>query len=108
MTKYHDGLDLVAASMANAGRRQIVDRLRAGDASTSELAALLGLGLPATMKQLTVLGDAGVIVSAKAGRTVRYELDDTPLTDYSTWLAARQTFWHGQLSALERAVATRG
>jgi hypothetical protein len=60
------------------------------------------------MKQLTVLGDAGVIISAKAGRTVRHALDDTPLTDYSTWLATRRTFWQGQLSALDAAVALRG
>jgi DNA-binding transcriptional ArsR family regulator len=104
MVKYHDGLDGVANAMAHAGRRHIVDRLNAGPATTSELATLLDSGLPATMKQLTVLIDAGVVRRTKTGRTVRHELEAAPLIDYSTWLGARRSFWHGQLAALEAAV----
>jgi DNA-binding transcriptional ArsR family regulator len=107
MVKYYDGLDLVASAMAHTGRRQIVDRLQAGPATTSELATLLDVGLPATMKQLSVLVDAGVVARAKAGRTVRHDLDRSPLVGYSTWLVARRSFWHDQLDALETAVVRR-
>lgn len=107
MVKYDDGLDNVATAMAHSGRRRIVDRLQSGEATTSDLAMLLDVGLPATMKQLTVLIDAGVVRRTKAGRTVRHVLDASPLLDYSTWLAARHTFWHGQLAALDTAVALR-
>ena len=105
--KYDDGLDDIATAMANAGRRQIVDRLRDGDATTSELAAMLRVGLPATMKQVDLLVVAGVVHRAKHGRTVRYTLDTSSLVDYSTWLSARRSFWQGQLAALDTAVVRR-
>src|SRR4051794_10594440 len=100
MVKYADGLDAVASALAHPGRRQIVDRLRSGPATTSELAALLDIGLPAVTKHLGLLGAAGVLTAAKSGRTVTYRLDPDRLLDYSTWLAARRSFWHGQLDAL--------
>jgi DNA-binding transcriptional ArsR family regulator len=100
MAKYSDGLDGVAAALAHPGRRQVVDRLRAGPASSSELAQLLGIGLPAVTKHLALLSDAGVIHSAKAGRVVTHELDDARLRAYAIWLGTRESFWRHQLDAL--------
>ena len=100
MAKYSVGLDAVAGALASAGRRQIVDRLRAGPATSSELAALLDVGLPAVTKHLAALGQARLVRSAKTGRTVTHRLDPAPLRDYTTWLATRESFWHGQLDTL--------
>ena len=104
MVNYHDGLDGVAHALANPGRRQIIDRLKGGEATTSELAELLDVGLPATLKQLAVLTDAGLVERRKEGRTVCHTLVPGSLGEYSTWLAARRSFWHGQLDALDAAV----
>jgi DNA-binding transcriptional ArsR family regulator len=100
MVKYTDGLDGVAAALAHPGRRQVVDRLRAGPASSSELAGLLGIGLPAMTKHLALLAAAGVVHSAKTGRVVTHELDDERLRAYAIWLGTRESFWHNQLDAL--------
>lgn len=100
MVKYWDGLDGVAAALAHPGRRQVVDRLRAGPATSSDLAGLLGVGLPAIAKHLALLGGAGVIHSAKSGRVVTHVLDDRRLQEYATWLRARESFWRHQLDAL--------
>ena len=78
MVKYSDGLDGVAAALAHPGRRQVVDRLRAGPATSSELAELLGIGLPAVTHLL-------------AGERLRA---------YAVWLGTRESFWHNQLDAL--------
>lgn len=107
MVKYADGFDAVASALAHAGRRHVVDRLRAGPATTSELATLLDVGLPAVTKQLGLLARAGVITSAKSGRTVTHRLAPAPLIEYSTWLASRESFWHSQLDALTDYLETR-
>lgn len=100
MAKYSDDLGPLAAALANDGRRSIVDRLRAGPATTSELAALLAVGLPAVTKQLGVLSGAGLVQSSKQGRVVTHRLDPAPLAEYATWLASRRSFWSNQLDAL--------
>ncbi len=100
MAKYSDGLDELATALAHPGRRQVVDRLRAGPATTSELAALLGIGLPAATKHLALLGEAGVVHSRKSGRVVTHDLDRERLLAYSTWLTTRESFWNHHLDAL--------
>ncbi len=100
MVKYGDGLDGVATALAHPGRRQIIDRLRFGTATTTELAELLAIGLPAASKQLSLLSLGGITTAAKSGRTVTYQLDTSRLLEYSTWLTTRRSFWHGQLDAL--------
>jgi DNA-binding transcriptional ArsR family regulator len=106
MVKYFDGLDAVASALAHGGRRHIVDRLRAGPATTSELAGVLGVGLPAVTKQLALLHDAGLCSSAKAGRVVTHQLQSDRLQEYATWLATRESFWHGQLDSLTHYLET--
>jgi DNA-binding transcriptional ArsR family regulator len=100
MAKYSDGLDELASALAHSGRRHIVDRLRAGPATTSELAGLLEVGLPAVTKHLGLLADAGLTRSTKSGRIVTHRLAPERLADYSTWLATRESFWHHQLDEL--------
>jgi DNA-binding transcriptional ArsR family regulator len=100
MVKYLDGLDELAAALAHPGRRHIVDRLRAGPATTSELAGLLDIGLPAVTKHLGLLAGAGLTRSAKRGRVVTHHLARERLVEYSTWLTTRESFWHHQIDAL--------
>ena len=107
MVKHRDGLDDVASALANAGRRRIVERLDAGSATTTELATLLAIGLPAVSKHLDVLAGCGVVRRCKVGRVVTHSLDPAPLVEYSTWLTTRRSFWAGQLYALDDAVARR-
>lgn len=107
VAKYWDDLDELAVALAAPGRRQIVDRLRAGPAPTSELAELLGIGLPAVTKHLALLRRAGLMRSSKSGRVVTHRLDPEPLLKYSTWLSTRESFWHGQIDALNAHLERR-
>ena len=103
MVKYSDGLDGVATALANRGRRQVVSRLQRGAATSSQLAAELGIGLPALHKHLTVLAGAELNDSRKTGRVVTHRLRREPLRRYDDWLAARSGFWTEQLDALAGA-----
>jgi hypothetical protein len=73
-----------------------------GPASVSELAEPHGMSLPGFMKHLRVLEEAGLVVRAKEGRTVRCELAPAALEDAAMWLAHYEKFWSARLDALGR------
>jgi hypothetical protein len=49
-----------------------------------------------------VLEEAGLVVRAKEGRTVRCELAPGALEEAAMWLAHYEKFWSAQLDALGR------
>lgn len=102
--KYSDGLDAVATALAHPGRRQIVSRLGRGSATSSELAAEVGIGLSALHGHLSLLSAAEVIDSHKKGRVVTHRLRGESLQRFDSWLATRTSFWTHQLAALEDSV----
>jgi DNA-binding transcriptional ArsR family regulator len=95
-------LDRVFWALSDATRRGVIERLTAGPSSVSELAAPSGMSLPGFMKHLRVLEDAGLLVRAKEGRTVRCELAPAALEDAAMWLAHYEQFWNARLDALGR------
>lgn len=95
-------LDQVFWALSDATRRGVIERLTKGPASVSELAEPHGMSLPGFMKHLRVLEDAGLVVRAKEGRTVRCELAPGALEDAAMWLAHYEKFWTGRLDALGR------
>ena len=95
-------LDLVFWALSDATRRGVIERLTRSAASVSELAEPFGMSLPGFMKHLRVLEEAGLLVRAKEGRTVRCELAPQALEDAAMWLAHYEKFWSAQLDALGR------
>lgn len=96
-------LDRVFATLADPTRRAILARLAQVESlSVSALAAPFAIKLPAVMKHLDVLGDAGLILRTKHGRTVDVRLSASPLRGASEWLRDYERFWSG---ALDRLVA---
>ena len=72
MVKYQDqALDRTFGALADPTRRALLARLGRQDGiSVSELAQPFAMSLPAIMKHLDVLSDAGLIARAKTGRIV--------------------------------------
>jgi predicted ArsR family transcriptional regulator len=68
--------------------------------SVTELAAPFAMSLPAVMKHLDVLSDAGLVKRSKAGRTVACRLDAEPMRDAFEWLNRYEKFWSERLSSL--------
>jgi DNA-binding transcriptional ArsR family regulator len=102
MVKFQDAsLDRVFAALADPTRRALVMRLAgAPDLSVSELAAPFEMSLPAVMKHLAVLSDAGLVARTKTGRTVACRLDAEPMRDAFEWLNRYEKFWSDRLSSL--------
>jgi DNA-binding transcriptional ArsR family regulator len=95
-------LDQVFWALSDSTRRSVIERLTQGPASVTELAQPHAMSLPGFTKHLRVLEEAGLVVRAKEGRTVRCELAPRALEDAAMWLAHYEKFWSAQLDALGR------
>jgi DNA-binding transcriptional ArsR family regulator len=94
-------LDRTFAALADPTRRALIARLgEGGNLSVTELARPLPMSLPAVMKHLAVLSEAGLIVRRKTGRTVACALVATPMEQAVDWLNRYQQFWSERLDRL--------
>jgi DNA-binding transcriptional ArsR family regulator len=94
-------LDRTFAALGDPTRRAILDRLaRRSSASVSELAEPFAIKLPAVMKHLGVLGEAGLITRSKSGRVVTVRLKPGSMRDAMTWLRRHELFWSSRLDKL--------
>ncbi|WP_035683599.1 helix-turn-helix transcriptional regulator [Bradyrhizobium sp. Cp5.3] len=102
MVKYKDEtLDRTFAALSDPTRRALLARLGERDSlSVSELAAPFPISLPAIMKHLDVLSDAGLIVREKSGRTVACRLTAKPMEQAMNWLNRYAQFWSDNLDRL--------
>ena len=101
MVNYHDRLDRTFAALVDPTRRAILARLEHEDgASVSELAKPYAIKLPAVMKHLDVLADAGLITRSKVGRVVRVRLAPEPMREAMDWLRRYERFWSASLDRL--------
>jgi DNA-binding transcriptional ArsR family regulator len=94
-------LDRTFSALADPTRRALLARLNEEDGiSISELAEPFAMSLPAIMKHLDVLADAGLIARNKTGRKVSCELTAAPMEQAMQWLNRYQRFWTEQLDRL--------
>lgn len=103
MVNYKPRLDRTFAALVDPTRRAILAHLeRQEGASVSELAEPFRIKLPAVMKHLDVLADAGLVTRSKAGRTVTVRLRAQPMREAMEWLKHYERFWSGRLDRLAR------
>jgi DNA-binding transcriptional ArsR family regulator len=96
-----EALDRVFAALADPTRRALLARLgEAEQLSVSELARPFPVSLPAIMKHLDVLCEAGLLARSKTGRTVACRLTAAPMEQAIDWLNRYQRFWSEQLDRL--------
>lgn len=102
MVKFQEQvLDRTFAALADPTRRALLGRLEGEDSvSVSELARPFSMSLPAVMKHLDVLNDAGLIEKRKEGRTVSCSLNAEPMKEAMEWLEHYKRFWAGNLDRL--------
>jgi DNA-binding transcriptional ArsR family regulator len=94
-------LDRTFAALADPTRRALLARLSENeDLSVSELAKPFSMSLPAVMKHLDVLSDAGLVGREKNGRIVSCRLRAEPMREANDWLNRYQKFWTERLDQL--------
>ena len=102
-----DSLGRVFGALADPTRRQILSRLREGDATIGTLAEPLPMSFAAVSKHVRVLERAGLLRREVRGREHRLSLDAAPLRDVTAWSLDYQEFWNDRLDALERVLRRR-
>src|ERR1700674_4999329 len=101
MVNYQERLQRTVLTVVDPTRRAILARLEREDgASISELAQPFAIKLPAVMKHLDVLDDAGLITRSKVGRTVTVRLRPEPMREAIDWLRRYERFWSKSLDRL--------
>ncbi|WGR94534.1 metalloregulator ArsR/SmtB family transcription factor [Bradyrhizobium sp. ISRA443] len=102
MVKHQDEtLDRTFAALSDPTRRALLARLGERETlSVSELAQPFAMSLPAIMKHLDVLSDAGLIAREKTGRTVACRLTARPMEQAMNWLNRYAQFWSDNLDRL--------
>lgn len=88
--------------LAEPTRLRIVERLRAGESSVTDLVAELRMSQPAVSKHLRVLRDAGVVSSRPAAQQRIYRLEPGPFRELDAWLRPYRQLWSESLDRLER------
>src|SRR3954451_230261 len=86
-------LDLLFGALADATRRDIVERLARGEATVTELAAPYSISLPAISRHLKVLERASIITRSQQGKWRSARLSPTALADGAAWLARYERLW---------------
>jgi DNA-binding transcriptional ArsR family regulator len=103
-----DVLDRVFSSLADPTRRSILVRLGSGPATVGELAEPAGMTLTGMKKHIQVLEDAGLVETAKVGRTRQCRLGSERLDQAKDWIAFYQRLWERRLDGLDAYLTRKG
>ena len=93
-------VDRTFGALADATRRTMLERLRSGERSISELAEPHAMTLSGALKHVRILENAGLLRSEKRGRVVWCKLSPGPLRRVADWVSRYEAFWDDQLDAL--------
>jgi DNA-binding transcriptional ArsR family regulator len=92
MVHYSVTVDRAFAALADPTRRAVLERLGAGSASISELAAPFGMSLTGMKKHIRLLEEAELVTTEKVGRVRRCMLAPYAFKGISTWLQRLDRF----------------
>ncbi len=98
-------LDLLFGALSDATRRGIVERLAAGEATVTDLAAPFSISLPAISRHLKVLERASLITRSRRGRWRSARLSTTPLASAAEWLTTNERLWNERVDRLDDHLA---
>jgi DNA-binding transcriptional ArsR family regulator len=87
-------------AIADPTRRALLDRLREGEQSVTQLAEPFEMSMPAISQHLHILCDVGLVTQRKEGRMRFYRLNPKPLKEVSDWVNPYEQFWQEKLNAL--------
>ncbi len=79
------------AAIGDSSRRHILEELRRGPKTVTELAGGLPISRPAVSQHLKILLDAGLVTARASGTKRIYAVDDSGLMRLNVWL---DQFWN--------------
>jgi len=83
--------------LADPTRRRLIDALRAGERSVSELVDVVDIGQPGVSRQLAILQDARFVVVRPEGRRRLYALRPEPFRELDEWMMGYRGMWEARI-----------
>ena len=90
MLQHQQPLDLAFQALSDPTRRQMVERLSAGPATVSELAAPLPMSMSAVVQHLKILEASGLVATQKVGRVRTCRVEPQALSTAERWINDRR------------------
>ena len=102
-------MDQVFKALADASRRELLDRLRADNGQTlNELCARLDMTRQAVSKRLKILEEANLVATVKQGREKLHYLNPVPIHDIAErWIGKFERHRLHALSELKKGLEAR-
>jgi len=97
-------LDRTFLALADPTRRQLLVSLEKGERTLSELAQPLPITLMAVQKHVRVLEEAGLVSTAKQGRSRHVRLRAHGLERANDWIAQARKRWESAFDRLEEVL----
>ena len=94
-------VDDVFYALSNATRRKVLERLSAGPATVSQLAAPFDMKLPSFVEHLSLLERSRLVDSKKRGRVRTYQIAPKRFTVAEDWLARRRELWQSRFDRFD-------
>ena len=102
-------MDAVFKALADASRRELLDRLRAENGQTlGELCACLDMTRQAVSKHLVLLEEANLVATVRRGREKLHYLNPVPIHEIAErWIGKFERSRLQALSDMKQALETR-
>jgi len=93
-------VDDVFGVLAHPVRRQLLERLAAGERRVTDLAGPVTVSRSAVSQHLRLMRSVGVVTERRAGRERYYRLERDRLGEVERWLMRIDRFWERELRRL--------
>jgi len=94
--------------LADPTRRRLIEELRAGERSVTELVDVVDIGQPGVSRQLAILQDARFVVVRPEGRRRLYALRPEPFRELDEWMMGYRAMWEARLDRFVAELDRRG
>ena len=102
MVKYSTThLNASFAALADATRRGVLEQLARGDASITDLADKFDMTLTGMKKHVSVLEQAGLVITEKIGRVRTCKIGPCRLEEEMAWISRYRRIWDARFEALD-------
>ena len=98
-------LDASFSALSDVTRRGVLEHLGRAEASITDLADKFGMTLTGMKKHVSVLEQAGLVVTEKVGRVRTCKLGARRLEEEMAWIERYRMRWDERFDELDRVVA---
>jgi DNA-binding transcriptional ArsR family regulator len=97
-------LDASFAALSDATRRGVLEQLGRAEASITDLAEKFNMTLTGMKKHVSVLEQAGLVTTEKAGRVRTCKIGPRRLEEETAWIERYRQLWDARFGELDEVV----